>query len=449
MTDVDVVVIGAGFAGMTAARRLTEAGRSVRLLEARDRVGGRTDTIEVAGTMVDIGGQWVGPGQDRLYSLAEELGVEVFPQYEQGEVVLLRDGEASRIDDVAMAFPDDVLVGYLEALAELEAIADTIDVAQPWATPDAARWDGITMAGWMAEHLSDDRVNDLLTLGIEAVFATEPANLSVLHFCFYCASAGGWGKLTDTTGGAQQDRFVGGVLGLAEKLADTVPDLELGVPVRRIDHDTEADSVNVHHDRGSVTTRRVVVALPPTLAGRIDYRPALPGWRDQLTQRIPGGSVIKFHVVYDSPWWRDEGLSGQVLAPGELIGVTYDCSPPDLAQGIITGFFEGAQAIRAAELGESGRRDLVIEVLTKALGEKAADPVAYVDRDWSEEPYTRGCYGAHLPPGAWTQVGPGLRRSVGLIHWAGTETAERWMGYIDGAIESGERVAAEVDTALG
>ena len=164
---------------------------------------------------------------------------------------------------------------------------------------------------------------------------------------------------------------------------------------------------------------------------------------------MPAGSVIKFHVVYDSPWWREEGLSGQVLAVGDLIDVTFDGSPPDGSRGVITGFFEGVQAIQAEAMGEDGRRAHLVDVLTRALGPAAASPRAYVDRSWSAEPWTRGCYGAHLPPGAWTQLGPALRPPVGRIHWAGTETAERWMGYIDGALESGERAAAEVLAELG
>lgn len=447
MVDVDVVVVGAGFAGLTAARRLRERGRSVVVLEARDRVGGRAHTTEVAGTWVDLGGQWVGPGQDRLYSLAEELGVETLPQYEEGDAVLLSGGEVRRIDDIALGFPDDVLGSYLTAVGELEEIADGIELVAPWASKDAARWDGTTMATWMADRMGDGEAADLLTLGIEAVFATEPANISVLHFAFYCASAGGWAKLTDTGGGAQQDRFVGGVQPIAEALAAKVTDaVRLESAVGSIEH--AGDEVVVRHDGGSVSARRAVIAIPPTLAGRIDYRPALPPMRDQLTQRMPAGSVIKFHVVYDRPWWRDDGLSGQVLAVGDLIDVTFDCSPLDGSRGIITGFFEGAQAITASGLGEEGRRQHLVEVLTKALGAQAAEPLAYVDRDWSAEPFTRGCYGAHMPPGAWTQLGPALRQPTGKLHWAGTETAERWMGYIDGAIESGERVAEEVDAAL-
>jgi monoamine oxidase len=447
VVDVDVVVVGAGFAGLTAALRLRDAGRSVRVLEARDRVGGRTDTVSVGTTTLDLGGQWVGPGQDRLYALAGELGVETVAQLEQGDLVLLRGAAPERLSSIVDAFDDAAIGAYLTAIGELEALAEQVDVNEPWAAPRAEELDGTTMASWMRDHLPDAGGRDLLTLGIEAVFATEPANLSVLHLAFYCASAGGWARLTGTEGGAQQDRFVGGVGPMAEALASRLgDDVVLGAPVRRIDHD--GDGVTVHHDLGSLRARRAVVALPPTLAGRVDYRPALPAWRDQLTQRLPAGSVIKFHVVYEAPWWRAEGLSGQVLVVGGRIDVTFDCSPGDGSAGVITGFFEGAQAMAAAELGEEGRRDHVVGVCAEALGEQARDWVYYVDRDWSAEEFTRGCYGAHLPPGAWTQLGPGLRRPVGALHWAGTETARRWMGYIEGAIESGQRAAAEADAAL-
>lgn len=441
-----MVVVGAGFAGLTAARRVAEAGRSVVVLEARDRVGGRTETIEVAGTWVDIGGQWAGPGQDRLYALAEEVGAETFPQHDAGEAVLLRDGQATRIADIALAFADDALGAYIEAVAKIEAIAETVPLDAPWSAPEASELDGQTLETWLAAHVGDDEARDLFRLAVQAVFATEPANLSLLHAAFYVASAGGWSTLTDTEGGAQQDRFTGGVGTVAHGLGDLVEaaggTVSLGSPVRAIHQDD--DGVDVVFDGGEARGRWAVVALPPTLAGRIRYEPAVPPSRDQLTQRMPAGSVIKFHVVYDEPWWRDDGLSGQVLAIGDRIDVTFDCSPPDGDVGIITGFFEGVQAIAAAELGEGGRRDHVVGVLTRALGDQAAAPIAYVDRDWSAERWTRGCYGAHLPPGAWTQLGPALRTPCGRIHWAGTETAQRWVGYIDGAIESGERVADEI-----
>lgn len=448
--DAEVVIVGAGFAGLTVARRLAEAGREVVVLEARDRVGGRTETIEVAGATVDVGGQWVGPGQDRLYALADEVGVATFPQHGAGDSVVVRDGTAERIGDIADAFSEGALGDYIEAVMRLDELAASVPVDAPWRAPDAEALDAETLATWMARQMNNDEARDLLRLTVQAVFATEPANLSLLHCVAYIASAGGWSRLTDTEGGAQQDRFVGGTRAVVEGLRQLVEaasgDIRLSSPVQAVQQDDEG--VTVLANGRSLRAARAVVAVPPALAARIGYDPPLSAGRDQLTQRMPAGSVIKFHVVYERPWWRDDGLSGQVLAIGDRIDVTFDGSPPDGSLGIITGFFEGAAAIAAEDLGEAGRRDHVVGVLTRALGRPAASPVAYVDRSWGAEQWTRGCYGAHLPPGAWTQLGPWLRPACGRIHWAGTETADRWAGYIEGAIDSGERVAAEVLATL-
>ena len=175
----------------------------------------------------------------------------------------------------------------------------------------------------------------------------------------------------------------------------------------------------------------------------------MPGTRDALTQRMPQGSVIKCQAVYDRPFWRDAGLSGEAVGDTAPVKVIFDGTPPgDGSPGVLTSFIEAADAIRLSTATPEERQAEVLEVLATYFGDDARRPIAFVERDWSAEPWTRGCYGAHLPPGAWTQVGAVLRAPVGPIHWAGTETAERWCGYIDGAITSGERAADEVDAAL-
>ena len=446
--EVDVAVVGAGFAGLTAARALVEAGRSVVVLEARDRVGGRTMTEVRHGTWIDLGGQWIGPGQDRIAALADELGVATYPQREDGDDVVLGADGPRRVPSVAQAFADDDLVAYLELAGALEAIAEQVPLDAPWAAPQAADWDAVSLREWVRSRGVPDGAARLFEVGVQAVFAASSTQLSLLHAAHYVHSAGGWSRLTDSEGGAQQDRLVGGVQPVAEALAALLPDgtVRLQAPVRSIDDTGEA--VRVTADGLDVRARRVVVAVPPTLAARIDVDPPLPARRDQLTQHMPQGSVIKLHVLYDEPWWRDEGLSGMVLSPDEPIGVTFDCTPPEGAPGLISGFFEGPHAVAHGDASMAQRRDVVVDVLARALGERARDVLDYVDRDWSAEPWTRGCYGAHLPPGAWTVYGPALREPVGRLHWAGTETAERWTGYIDGAIDSGQRVAAEVVAAL-
>ncbi|MGK2928117.1 MAG: flavin monoamine oxidase family protein [Acidimicrobiales bacterium] len=448
----DVVVVGAGFAGLTTARAIRDAGRSVLVLEARDRVGGRTCTEDHLGTWIDLGGQWIGPGQDRIAALVDELGFATYPQREEGDDVVLDGDGARRVPTVAAGFTDDQLVAYIDLVGALEAIADQVPLDAPWSAPDATEWDAMTLAQWVRDQAVPGPVAALFEVGVQAVFAASSAQLSLLHAAHYLHSAGGWSKLTDSEGGAQQDRITGGVQPVAEALAG-----RLAAGTVRLDHVVtairqEGEAVRIEatgpHGSTEISATRVVVAVPPTLAGRIAYDPPLDSMRDQLVQHMPQGSVIKFHVLYDTPWWREQGLSGMVLAPHEPIGVTFDCTPPDGTPGLISGFFEGPSAVAAGERSQEERRDLVIDVLARGLGEQARDVAAYVDRDWSAEAFTRGCYGAHLPPGAWTVYGPALRRPVGRIHWAGTETAERWTGYIDGAIDSGQRVAAEVLAAL-
>lgn len=447
--QVDVVVVGAGFAGLTAARALHVGGRTVRVLEARDRVGGRTATEVHHGTWIDFGGQWIGPGQDRVEALVVELGLATYAQREDGDDVLLDRQGTNRVANFAVAFTDDELGAYLELIGALESIADQVPLDVPWTAAQADDWDTQSLREWVRSQDVSPRVADLFEVGVQAVFAASTAQLSLLHAAHYVHSAGGWSKLTDSEGGAQQDRVEGGMQPVAERLAALLPAdaVHTSSPVQRIVQDDTG--VSVITPTGAWRAQRVAVALPPTLAGRLDYEPPLPAQRDQLVQHMPQGSVIKFHVLYDEPWWRDQGLSGMVLCPDEPIGVTFDCTPPSGTPGLLTGFFEGPAAVSASTRSVDERREVVVDVLGRTLGDRAHAPLDYLDRDWSAEPFTRGCYGAHLPPGAWTVYGPALREPVGRIHWAGTETAEHWAGYIDGAIESGQRVAEEIAVALG
>ena len=201
-------------------------------------------------------------------------------------------------------------------------------------------------------------------------------------------------------------------------------------------------------DGATVRARRVVVALPPPLAARIVFDPPLPGYRDQLTQRTPMGTVVKAMAVYEEPFWRADGLTGQATTDVGAVRLTFDNSPPGGSPGVLLGFVEGARAREFGLLAPEERRRTVVETFVRLFGPRAAKPDRYVERLWAEEEYSRGCYGAHMPTGAWVAYGPALRAPVGPIHWAGSETALIWNGYMDGAVRSGETAAREVSAAL-
>ncbi|MGH2485427.1 MAG: flavin monoamine oxidase family protein, partial [Ktedonobacterales bacterium] len=313
---------------------------------------------------------------------------------------------------------------------------------------EAALWDSQTLATWLDANVESEGARQLLTLGVEAVFSAEPRDLSLLHALFYIHSAGGLMELLSVTGGAQESRFLAGAQSVALALAGTLGErVLLETPVRAVVQDERG--VRLEADGLAVRARRAIIAIPPTLAGRLRYQPPLPGHRDQLTQRVPMGTVAKVQCVYPTPFWRDEQLSGQASSDSGVARVTFDNTPESGLPGILLCFVEGDEGRAWGRLEASARRAAVLTALIAYFGERAGDPVEYYEQSWAEEEYTRGCYAGYLPPGVWTTFGEALRASVGRLHWAGTETATVWNGYMDGAIQSGERAAAEALAALG
>ncbi len=441
----DVVVVGAGFAGLTTARELVAKGRSVIVLEARDRVGGRVLVQPIGdGQVVDVGGQWTGPGQDRILALARAVGVESFPTYgAESQHVEYRSGELVTYSGPMPDTDPALLTEFVGAIQRLDEMAAEIPTESPWTAPHAREWDAQTFQVWMDANLTSDGSKAFMRTVIEAVYAVQPHDVSLLYMLFYARAGGGLMYLTGTEGGAQQDRFDGGAQLVAIKVAEELGErVRLSAPVRRISQD--ASGVQVEADGLSVRGQRVVVAIPPTLAGRIEYRPAMPALRDQLTQRTPMGSVIKANAVYDEPFWRAEGLSGRAVSDTGPVKFTFDNSPRSGGPGVLVGFIEGGDARRFSSATEAERRQAVLGCFERYFGPRAATPREYIERDWSAEEYSRGCYGAVFPAGTLVSCGAALREPVGRIHWAGTETATASVGYMDGAVQSGERAAAEV-----
>jgi monoamine oxidase len=370
------------------------------------------------------------------------MGIGTYTTYDAGKHVAVFGGIRSTYGRLPR-LPLPGLVESGSSLARLEGLARRIDLDQPWATGDGL--DEMTVASWMARHVHTGTAKTMMDLLVENVFACSAADLSVLHMLATVRSAGGFRPLLGIRGAAADSRFVGGSQLLSQRLAASLgPEVvSLSNPVRRISQ--IGDRVTLDADRGTVTARYAVVSIPPALAGRIIYQPPMPADRDQLTQRAPMGSVIKCLAVYDEPFWRAEGCNGQAVADHQVaVHATFDNSPPDGCPGILVAFLAGANARRLARVDPGDRRRAVLDALATFFGVRAAKPRDYIEMDWSTQEWIRGCYGAHFAPGVWSAYGPALRAPVGRLHWAGTETATDWIGYMEGAVQSGQRAAEEV-----
>jgi monoamine oxidase len=444
----DVVVVGAGLAGLAAARRLVDAGAEVMVLEARARVGGRTLTLPAAdGTPIDHGGQWIGPTQDRIAALAERVGVTTYPTYERGLNTEFRDGRAHRYGGQLPDGGDPVTaVAIGQSIRELDAMASQVPLEAPWTADQALAWDSQTVETWLQARVTAERARTWLRAAIRGTLAAEPRDLSLLHTLFVIRSAGGIAHLIATGGGAQERRFHQGAQSISIRLAETLGGrVVLGAPAEVVRHGE--GGVVVEANGRAVAAGRAILAVPPAIAGRISYRPALPGWRNQLTQRVPMGSVIKVHAVYEEPFWRQEGLSGLAVSDSGPVRIVYDNSPEDGSPGVLVGFIEGEQARVWARRNPADRRAGVLACLADYFGERAGRPRELLERSWADEEYSGGCYAGYFPPGVWTSFGQALREPIGRLHWAGTETATVWTSYMEGAVQSGQRAADEVLTA--
>ena len=439
----DVVVVGAGLAGLSAATALVEAGVETLVLEARDRVGGRTCTDRLAdGTVVDLGGQWLAPATSPCMSWPR-AGCETFPTYDTGERLDVRAGVANRFSGLLPRDDAAMVADLSNAYAKLDALMADVDLDAPWTSPGAAR------AGQHdLPHLDRRRTSarsprrERLGAVTRAVWAAEPADVSLLHILFYARSNGGISQLTSTTGGAQERRFVAGSqsvsLELARRLGDRV---RLNAPVWTVR--TSRDQAVVVADGVEVTRRLAVIAIPPTLAGQVRYDPALPPLRSQLTQRTPMGSVIKIFCSYQEPFWRDANLCGQVLSDRGPVRVVFDNSPPDgrtgspprLHRGRRCSSLDGTPGRGAAR---GGHREP--DHLLRGRGRRRSRvPRA----DMGEPSPTRRLLRDVPPPGVWTSYGMALREPVGRLHWAGSDISVHSAGYMDGAVLSGRATAAE------
>lgn len=449
--EADVIIVGAGLSGMIAARTVLAAGLQPLVLEADERVGGRILTEEVVpGLPVELGAQWIGDTHHRMFALAEELGVQTYPQYDEGQTSyeLVGSGVLGE-NEFHNRFAGE-LAALEQVFTTLDELAAEVPPHAPWLAPHAEEWDAITAADWYDAQGLAPVARTLLEICTVGILAVPTAEVSFLHLLFTIQTCGVTAELfAESEGGAQTTRFVGGTSEIPNRLAALISEhILLKAPVLLIEH--TADRVTVHCRGGLVATgRRVIVAISPTLASRIMYDPPLPGVRDQLTQRMPNGSAMKAFFIYDEPFWRAEGFNGQLISDVGPARMSNDTCLPGDSHGVILMFLEGEQARDHITWSEADRREALTAELVRHYGSRAAKPEYYVDGEWSDRQWTRGCYNANLGPHVWTTYGSALSEPIGTIHWASTDTATFWSAYMEGAVEAGERAAQEVIAALG
>lgn len=448
MADVDCCVVGAGFAGLTAALRLKQAGHSVALLEARDRVGGRTFTeVLDDGTWIDRGGAWIGPGQDRIKALMTEFGAAEYKEYVDGDAMMVLDGKQHRYSGtIPWAMSPWAIANLGAGLLEVELMCRTIPFEAPWEAKKAVEWDRITLAEWINRHMRSKQAREMLDMALAGIYTSAASEVSLLWALHQMGSGGGPLFVISNKDGAQDARVHGGMGAVYGPMAAELGDsLHLSQPVHLITHDDSG--VAVHAGGMCVQARQAIVAVPLAVANQITYEPMLPVDRMFLHQRMPSGAVFKISVVYDTAFWRADGLCGQSAAPGSPATLTIDACTDTGTPGVMCVITEGPAARRLGLLGAAERKAVVIGELIDRFGPKAASPVSYHEQDWTVERYSGGGMISHAPPGVLTEFGPALRAPCGRIHWAGTESSAIMCGWIDGAVRSGERAAAEVMAA--
>jgi monoamine oxidase len=443
--EADVCVVGAGLAGLTAARRLSQAGRSVVVLEARDRVGGRiwTQTSDL-GVPVDMGAAFIGPGHDVLRGLIKEVNVATFPTNVEGDYILANGGKVQRYRGDIPRLNPVALLSAGQGIARMNAMAKKVPLGAPWAARRAASWDAQTVRSWLNPVNVPTRLaRDLIDSTVRACFAADLSEVSLLNWLFLVHSSGGIEALMSLEGGLQDSQFAGGVGQVPDAMAAQLGDaVVLDSPVTAITQG--GDRVDVTADAVRVRARRVVLALPRALAAGIRFEPALPADHALLIHQMPAGTEIKMVAIYDEPFWRADGANGATVATDDLAEITLDTSQPDHPYGVLATYAAGPQARTLWAMGEKERRDLLLRTLSARLGTQAARPLELLELNWAEERWTRGCSMGHFPTGVLTQYGRRLREPVGRLHWAGTETATAFYGSMDGAVSSGERACREV-----
>lgn len=445
----DCVVVGGGFAGLSAAAELVAGGKDVIVLEARDRIGGRVHSYWADGQIIEVGGQWISPGNEQMHALVSESGLElVGPQ--EGSLLIRSQGAVFRSQsatDRAHALSPFEMADLGQGVLRFRRLADRAASDTTWATANAA-WLGQPLSRWVKTNLRTPAAQQDFNEVLASISETS-GDISLGQALQTSINGTDLEGLFAVSGGLKLRRVVGGMHQLADHLAGQVGTdrIRFNTVVTGIDLGPTGVSVRTS-DEQTIEARTVLVTLPPWLALQLDYNPPLAAWRHEAGQRTSPGGAIKAFVVYPTPWWRETGLSGQMSADEGSVRVTFDITEPD-GPGVLLGFFEGAEAAAMSKVSRSIRERAFIDSLAAVFGEVARQPHVYIDYDWVTDPYALGCHTPHFSPGIWSVSGQLLAEAAGPVHFAGAEYASKYNGYLEGALRSGRDEAKTILRELG
>lgn len=442
----DCAIVGAGLAGLVAAQYLADRGLSVTVLEARDRVGGRVENrVLNDGSYVELGGQWIGAGFDELREIIDELGLETIGLPARGSLVVRLRGQALEVpskEDSPALTPFEVS-DLGQGLLRLRRLAERLRDDPAWRKANDA-WLKQDLRRWVATNLRTQGAQRRFGEVYAAAFGPMPKGATLLEGLHQVNSGPDLETMLASNGGLHQERVDGGMAAVAQGLAARLGGIvRLRAEVIRVEHDDRSARLMLAGGE-VVEARQVISTLPPRLAVALPHQPALPAWRAEAADKVAPGNVIKAFLIYERPFWRELGYSGQTSADEGPVRVTFDTTSDNSERGHLMGFFEGADADSLSRRSVTLRERAFIDSVVRMFGEVAAKPLSYIERDWATEKFTGGCHGAHFAPGVWTTNGPILAEPEGVLHWAGAEYATRFNGYLEGAVRSGREVAAMV-----
>lgn len=444
-----VIIVGGGMSGIAAAKKLQEAGITFQVLEARERLGGRVYTQSLSENLyLDYGGQWIGPTQDRMYELCREFGIEYYDTYNQGKNILDLRGKIKTYTGVIPKIDLFSLLNLDWIIRKLDRLSKQIDLDAPWSHPKAGEFDSQTLEDFLRKNAKTNASYQVIRVGCETIFACELTEVSLLHALFYLKSGTSLDCLINIENGAQQHRIKGGMQTIVNRMSEAFANkIRLNAPVRKVEIDQS--EVLVTSDTGTFSCQKVIFAVPPALLSDIEILPGLSQEKKNLLQNYPMGRVGKCFMIYKTPFWRKSGFSGQALSDaGTPFQTLFDCSPADACYGILMGFTIGDRATGFFKLPKEERKSTLRSLLITYFGQEAEHVIRYEDFTMTDETWSRGCYAAVMPKGAWTSYQQAYRAEEGPLHFAGTEAAIRWHGYIEGAVLAGESAASQVIQSL-